>query len=170
MVDGISRRRLLRGGAGSDDPSAIRPPGADPANFARLCEDCDLCAKACPEEIITIDDAGRARLDFTRGACTFCGVCADICPTGALTRSRLAHWPWRAVIARSCLSWSGVTCRLCEDACAARAIGFRLIARGRAEPVVDRAACTGCGACAGVCPVGAATLDRGQVQPAEAAA
>ena len=170
MAVELSRRDLFRRGSMFDDPSIVRPPGAKKDQFVRLCHNCDLCLTSCPEGIITADDAGRARVDFSRGACTFCGKCADICPTGALDSTGAAEWPWQASIGVSCLSLDGVTCRSCEDACEERAIRFRLMPRGRSEPLLDEDRCTGCGACVGVCPVGAVTVDRPHTQPVEARA
>jgi ferredoxin-type protein NapF len=61
----------------------------------------------------------------------------------------------RAALARvqpSCLESSGVVCRACRDACDERAIAFQ--ARP-APPLIDPSRCTGCGACAKVCPASA---------------
>ena len=170
MAADLSRRQLFRRASTMADPSIMRPPGEVAGRFEQLCGNCDLCVKACPEAILELDDAGLAQVNFTKGACTFCGVCSEICPTGALIPERAEHWPWRAAIASSCLSLNGVTCRLCEDACDPRAIRFRLKARGQAEPRVDWQRCTGCGACASVCPVGAVSLDRDQGQASVAVA
>lgn len=159
MATELTRRRFLQGSAVGTDAGAIRPPGAHRTSFAELCRDCDLCSKACPEQIITMDQHGQPVVEFEQGACTFCGACADACPTGALHTDLVEQWPWRARINSGCLSRNGVICRSCQDACESRAIRFRLQTGGRAEPILDRDTCTGCGACVSVCPVQSVELE-----------
>ena len=83
---------------------------------------------------------------------------------------RIADWPWRAKPNPSCMSMNGVSCRICEDACGVGAIRFRLQTGGRAEPVIDQETCTGCGACAAVCPAHAVDFERRPALNAESAA
>jgi ferredoxin-type protein NapF len=52
---------------------------------------------------------------------------------------------------------NGVVCSSCRDACPAQAIHFPILSR-LPLPEVDAEACTGCGACVSVCPVGAIAL------------
>lgn len=64
-----------------------------------LCVACELCAKACPTNCITVvpmeDDTGKGitdriariwTIDLVR--CLFCGYCEDACPTRALRLGR----------------------------------------------------------------------------------
>lgn len=64
-----------------------------------LCVACELCAKACPTNCITVvpmeDDTGKGitdriakvwTVDLVR--CLFCGYCEDACPTRALRLGR----------------------------------------------------------------------------------
>lgn len=159
MATQISRRSFLRGVTRSDSHRPVmRPPGADPLHFAGLCRDCDLCMSACPENVLTPAADGKPVLEFSGGECTFCGDCATACPTGALLPELMAAHPWRATISDSCFAKTGITCRSCQDVCDPNAIRFRLQPGGRAEPTLETAACTGCGACAHVCPAGAVTF------------
>lgn len=154
-----SRRSFLRGDLRDHHVSIMRPLGAQP-DFDQLCDDCGACSRACPEKIIRHATVGGPVLDFSCGACTFCGDCAAACPTGALVAEAPEVWPWRAAILENCLSYQGISCRTCEDACEARAIRFRLETGGRAVPVLDQDACTGCGECAFTCPSQSFVFER----------
>jgi ferredoxin-type protein NapF len=91
---------------------------------------------------------------FSQNACTFCGDCARSCPTGALQFNQEQEpWHVRARIEASCLLGSRVLCRSCGDRCEHGAIRFPL-AEGQL-PTIAAEQCTGCGACASVCPVNA---------------
>lgn len=63
-----------------------------------------------------------------------------------------------ARIAENCVETKGVVCRRCGDACDDAAIRFRPAPGGRASVHLNADACTGCGECVGVCPVGAISL------------
>ena len=58
----------------------------------------------------------------------------------------------RARIAETCLAEAGVECRICGENCPTGAIRFRPRLGGVAQPQLDVAACTGCGACFAPCP------------------
>lgn len=154
------RRRLLFGRAAASDP--LLPPWARPVYaFAKACTRCGDCAAACPTRII--DATGLFPVvDFARGECTFCGDCVRACPEPAYDRAAFDDgarpWTLVATIGVSCLARANVVCRTCGDACADRAIRFPPMPGTVPVPHLDAAACTGCGACVGVCPANAITV------------
>ena len=165
LAASISRARFLRGDfSGRRQP--IRPPWAIPEDrFVARCTRCDACLLACSPGVIVRGSGGFPQVDFSRGECTFCGRCADACGEGAFApRAQTAPWHWVARIGEGCLAVRRVVCRSCGDACEARAIRFRLEAGGAGWPVMDGAACSGCGACVSVCPAGA--IDMTERAPA----
>ncbi len=65
----------------------------NPENAETLCISCNLCALACPENLIVVSweraggTSGKKILtNFTydTSRCMFCGLCEDACPTDAL--------------------------------------------------------------------------------------
>lgn len=152
-----TRREFFFGQRNSNQ--SLHPLGALAAgDFHDACTRCSACEKACPEKIITPGDGGYPTLDFTKGGCTFCHSCIDACGTGALTSD--ANWPYHAEVADSCLSLKAVQCRICQDQCDQQAIRFRLVTGGRAQPLIDEADCTGCGACVAPCPIQAISIKK----------
>ena len=152
----LSRTELLSGAFGGG-AVPLRPPWAlAEAAFRETCTGCGDCRRACPEDILVRGRGELPQVDFERGGCTFCGACVTACPSGALARvGEAAPWDLTAAIGAGCLSLAGVTCRICEERCTARAIRFRPQLGGRSAPRVDVAACTGCGDCLGACPADA---------------
>lgn len=156
----IDRVQFLRGAFRGGD-TAVRPPWALAENlFVDACTRCDDCATACPQEIIQFGRGGFPEISFTLGECTFCEDCVQACPTNALSMlgangKERAPWDMRAVVSDTCISTSGIACRVCGEHCDADAIKFKLAVGGIAEPIVDTGRCTGCGACVAPCPVSA---------------
>jgi NADH-quinone oxidoreductase subunit I len=64
----------------------------NPENGETLCISCNLCAVACPENLIVVswerDEKTKRKVltDFTydTSRCMFCGMCEDACPVDAL--------------------------------------------------------------------------------------
>src|SRR6476619_1869947 len=61
----------------------------EPATGAQTCIVCDQCAKACPYDHIALGGHREAGtkikvldyFDFNLSRCSFCGLCAEVCPT-----------------------------------------------------------------------------------------
>jgi ferredoxin-type protein NapF len=150
-------RRVLLFGQSPGGSVALRPPWAiDPHLFADRCTRCDDCVRACPEQVLVRDGDGLPRFEPERGECTFCGDCASACASGALLASVSPPWELHARVADGCLPGRGVVCASCREACPESAI--HVPPGGRGPAMVDAERCTGCGACVGICPVGAIAL------------
>lgn len=156
MSDPSSRRNFLRGRVASHRAQPRPPWALAEASFAERCTRCGDCARACPTRIIRQGDGGYPTVDFAAGECTFCGECVSRCQPGALVRAEGAPaWTLRAAIGDTCLARRLVECRVCGEMCDVAAIRFRPQPGGIAQPELDAAACTGCGACVAPCPTGA---------------
>jgi len=61
----------------------------EPATGAQTCIVCDQCAKACPDDLISLGghrEPGQKikvldYFDFNLSRCSFCGLCSEVCPT-----------------------------------------------------------------------------------------
>jgi len=61
----------------------------EPQTGAATCIVCDQCAKACPDDLIALGghrEPGQKikvldYFDFNLSRCSFCGLCAEVCPT-----------------------------------------------------------------------------------------
>jgi ferredoxin-type protein NapF len=155
MVD-LARRRWLRG---TPEP-VLRPPWAlrPDAAFTSACTRCGDCIAACPQHIVAKGEAGFPVLDLRQRGCTFCGACVDTCRPKALDRAVVPAISAQLGIGAGCLARQRIDCRVCGDACDARALRFPPRAGGPPEPVLDPDRCTRCGQCVPVCPVQALKL------------
>jgi ferredoxin-type protein NapF len=153
-----SRRGFLRG---KRRAAPLRPPWvlADDTRFTQACTRCGECVRVCPQQVLLAGDGGYPEIRFDARGCTLCGDCVRVCRPAALLRvDGEAPWTLTATITHACLARRQVECRICGDACDARAIGFRPRIGGVALPQVDGDRCTGCGACVAPCPVGAVAM------------
>lgn len=157
MAASFSRRDLVGKMLGS--APAIRPPWSVlDAVFTEQCTLCGACLTACPTGLLTKGRAGYPVADFSKGSCTFCGKCAGACQASCFVADRsLPAWEVRAVVSAGCVEPKGVSCRMCEEACASAAIRFKPAPGGRTTIEISQA-CTGCGACLGTCPVAAISM------------
>lgn len=154
------RRSFLRGKP-ADNRTPPRPPWSlrPDAAFASACTRCGDCVRICPRAVLRSGDGGYPEIAFDAAGCSLCGECARACAPKAIDRAAAAEaFPWRVQIDERCLNRRGVECRVCGDACEARALRFVPARGGIAQLQIDAAACTGCGDCVGVCPVRAITL------------
>ncbi|MBM7457252.1 ferredoxin-type protein NapF [Oceanisphaera litoralis] len=151
----LSRRQLFTRQSLTDAPSL---PWVKEAQFTDLCTQCGECIKQCPIHIIRPSDGGFPRVDFELGECTFCYLCAEACPEPLFMPKTEPAWHARAVIEEGCLAQQNIDCRSCGDCCEPFAIRFKLAVGAVAQPQIDMAACTGCGACVAVCPTSAISI------------
>ncbi len=64
----------------------------NPETDETLCIACDLCALACPENLIVVSSERNTKtrrkeltnFTYDLSRCMFCGLCEDACPTDAL--------------------------------------------------------------------------------------
>ena len=121
-----------------------------------ICGQCaQECETACPQGIIKIHPAGHQcsslpYLDFTLSGCTWCGECADACPSNhrGAKKKKLGYLD---VNGEKCLSLNGVFCMTCVGKCEYSALGLD----HRRHLRYDTNNCIGCGMCVHVCPVDA---------------
>lgn len=143
----------------------LRPPGAlSERRFTAACVRCGECIKVCPTRglLPALTEAGLGGLWTPHlvprvGECKRCMLCGKVCPTGALRPIPVALMKLgtAAVDTSACWAWNGTRpCRVCVDRCPKKIISRD--AQGR--PVVDAAACDGCGTCEKVCPVRQAAI------------
>lgn len=154
LLTRAGRERLAR----RERPLGPLPPGTGSAARAGDCLACARpCASACPSGLVAFHPAEHALaslpyLVFARGGCDFCGACAAACPaSAALGPPRLGL---ARVDAERCLAGRGIVCLICAGACPARAIGPDALR----FPLVDAAACSGCGRCVAGCPARAISI------------
>jgi len=117
-----------------------------------------LCVRNCPERVLRpspdLSRMPQPEMGFEHGYCRpGCSRCAEVCPAGAIGRmsreeklhTHIGRAVWHAD--RCLAAKDGMLCTACERHCPVKAI--RLV---KGVPVVDAAACIGCGACENLCP------------------
>lgn len=135
---------------------ALRPPGGqDEERLKALCLKCDRCRGVCPTDCVSVSgvmdgllNARLPKLDFHQGSCTFCNLCIEACPTGALEAfDPAADKIGLAVIDTSvCIAYTVGSCDHC-NVCPYDALLFDESHR----PYIVEEKCNGCGACTKAC-------------------
>jgi len=115
-----------------------------------LCSGCKLCEFACAAEHYNTNNPKKARLKikselpsphFDIIVCNQCGVCMEVCPTGAISRSGEAYLINRELC---------TNCLVCVEACPIDAMFIH-------EEIDIPLLCDLCLECAKICPMGAIT-------------
>ena len=154
----VESRRALFLGRSRPLASRNRPPWTGD-NFTDACIRCGDCIAACPEQVLVQGDGGFPQVVFRGEGCTFCGECATACPEPVFDLTA-KPFSWVARIEDQCLARNGVYCQGCQDACEPRAIRFRPQLGRPPAPEISEDLCTGCFACAAVCPQDAIILQH----------
>ena len=155
MPDGVnlSRRSLFRGRLTSNEPRVQLPWSVAWSDFAADCTRCGDCLTACPEQILVKGDGGFPSVDFLRGECTFAGNVSPLAKCRYFARPR--RHPGNTSPILKPTVWP--MARYFASAARTVASPGRSVsphAGPGADPSIDAAACTGCGACVMDCPVG----------------
>ena len=146
----------------------LTPPGSLSAkHFAQHCTACQLCIAECPNQVLrpseSLETLMQPTMEYDRGYCRpECTRCSQLCPAGAIrpltheekTAHQIGHAVW---IKENCLPVTdGVSCGNCARHCPVGAIEMVPLDEDAEEwteiPVVNEAACIGCGACENLCP------------------
>ena len=156
-----AKSRRQQDGAGNQEETYIRPPGALKIETAFLsaCERCHKCIEACSYDAIQSlgpiagEAEGTPFLTPDTNPCHWCpGMdCVNACPSGALSfgEKKTVTPIAKAVIDLDlCLVGQGVLCDTCSVRCPTDIKAIRM--RGR-FPTLDSERCTGCGLCAYHC-------------------
>lgn len=154
MVD-LARRNFFRGKIKST-PAAIRLPWViNEKHFIDGCTQCGDCITSCEENIIVKGDGGFPEIDFSKGECTFCQKCIDVCNQPLFVDERedsQTAWQLDIKIKSNCLAMNQVVCQSCQDSCETEAISFKYIHSKIPQPQIELDKCNGCGACVSICP------------------
>lgn len=166
VAKGVAATSAIEKAAG-ENTTVIRkkypkpPTSTSTSAFFTKCTACQLCVAKCPQRIIKpssnqhgIMHLYQPYLNFSQGYClNQCTLCADVCPTGALSLLSLNQkhtTPIGKAIAinANCLTQTDlVQCGACARKCPHGAINMT-----PSGPKVIEKACIGCGKCEHVCP------------------
>ncbi|MGI2259212.1 ferredoxin-type protein NapF [Shewanella sp. GXUN23E] len=153
MVD--HSRRSIFSGKRITAQTAHLPWLISSESFFERCVRCSKCGDHCPTGIISPGDGGYPQVNFTRGECTFCYRCAEVCPEHLFKAQSSIPWVATITLSADCLPLHNIDCRACEESCDSGAIVFRPQLGRVAQPNIDTDLCNGCGACLALCPASA---------------
>ncbi len=140
----------------------VRPPlVSNDILFTAQCIKCERCTSICPQNVIKpvgieggFIQARSPQMNFKTNYCTFCNLCVEVCPTGALTYAdpdnpTSGRIGCAYVHTDACLAFIDYgACGICIDTCEYKALSFD----NQHRPVVDESKCNGCGKCEYICP------------------
>ncbi|MBI4666838.1 MAG: 4Fe-4S ferredoxin [Nitrospinae bacterium] len=138
----------------------LRPPGAVPERqFREVCDKCDACIKACPEDVLfrapesAGDAAGYPMFNPRAKACFLCDPlhCVDACDRGALVKVetiRQLSMGKARINPALCRAHEDEECRYCYDFCPLKESAIIMLG---GVPVIQGAECVGCGLCEYYC-------------------
>ena len=145
----------------------IMPPGATTIEqFSQKCTSCHLCVSKCPSRVIKpsfleygIGGMMQPMLDFDHRFCNYdCTLCADVCPTGALTHltQETKHTTQIGVVQlylENCIVYTDETnCGACSEHCPTQAVSMIPYKGSLTIPHIKQEICVGCGGCEFICP------------------
>jgi 4Fe-4S ferredoxin len=110
--------------------------------------DCDVCAEACPFNLINVrvdEVSGKVKVDVDREHCPTCRLCEVKCPYDAINVRKIING-FIKINKDKCPQG----CRDCIDVCPVPNV-LNISADGKVE--VDEYCCIYCGVCKIVCPV-----------------
>ncbi|MDX2367308.1 MAG: ferredoxin-type protein NapF [Colwellia sp.] len=154
MVD-LARRNFFRGKKVSTPPAIRLPWFINEQIFIDNCTQCGDCVTSCEENIIVKGDGGFPEIDFSKGECTFCQKCIDVCNQPLFVDEREDSqnaWQLDIKIKSNCLAMNQIVCQSCQDSCETEAISFKYLQSKTPQPQIELDKCNSCGACVSICP------------------
>ncbi len=146
----------------------LTPPGSlSFQNLSTHCTGCQLCVSECPNQVLRpssdLMHLMQPTMSYEHGYCRpECTRCSEVCPAGAIkpidkpekSSIQIGHAVW---IKKNCVVLTDeVECGNCARHCPSGAIVMVPSDPNNEEspkvPVINEAACIGCGACEYVCP------------------
>jgi ferredoxin len=164
----LADKKLIKSSANqAKRTTAISPPGSISAqNLMNKCTSCHLCVSKCPSHVIkpSFTEYGLAgimqpMLSFENGFCNYdCTLCADVCPSGALTplsleQKHLNQMGKVQFVHENCIVVTDETnCGACSEHCPTQAVSMIDYKDDLTIPFIKTEICVGCGGCEYVCP------------------